>query len=536
VDGHELYISDAKDDEARSEGGAKHYVHVAELPRCKGGPVPGMNKMFWLDTVAWQDNQGNQHQAHHLFFIALSDAGRDQWLELLIERGVHRVAYSTTHDDNKVHCSGCNREHAPDQTPVCEGKHPLVRRILAQAQKSDCDSCSKVIEHVTHRCEVCDFDLCEDCYKDQKAKLHRQMMRDKARYERMVLQDHHEKELLQSHSLSRVNGTTEEQRRARDDVLDPGSKMAGRIQQARLAVKVIENSVDEQSSRLKAVTQPPPDMERQLKASISVMEQKLERVNAELHDLLQAADSQGLELDLHSTYGGKTNTIKSKSNASMLRSVSNMEDDAESAGSDSDMEDDDEEEVSLQLLEQTVSHELQVDLVVEADGVVCMQHGLSGRRLPVAQVSPQKALHVLSVSQTESKQVLVGSLHRSTRVGLRVRMAKGRDSDLKGLGGYRANLSRGGNGSIIHVSLDHKSCQVQWDVSGDVEWYLTGQVAEYGELGFQVVRKNLNFLEVSHIDVLAENMEGRRFSDSRELTLGVSHIRTHTCLAHVYTH
>ena len=164
-----------------------------------------------------------------------------------------------------------------------------------------------------------------------------------------------------------------------------------------------------------------------------------------------------------------------------------------------------------------VAHVLHVDVAVEAEGAVCLQHTESDRRLHVGDVSWAKALHVLSVCQTESRQMLVGTGQRPAKVGLRVSLS-GHDSS-RHLDAYHANLGTGQVGSIVGVSPDGKRSQVLWP-GGVAAWYSTGEVREYGELGFRLSRLSADALEVSQIYIDAENMDGQRFSDTRELVAG----------------
>ena len=56
VEDHEMYVTDSTDDELRAASGTTaHYLHVISVPNCAGGPVPFDAKMFWLDTLPWQD-------------------------------------------------------------------------------------------------------------------------------------------------------------------------------------------------------------------------------------------------------------------------------------------------------------------------------------------------------------------------------------------------------------------------------------------------------------------------------------------------
>jgi len=49
--------------------------------------------MFWLDSNAWQDENSLHHQAHHLFLIAHTASGRDEWLENLQARSAALFQY-----------------------------------------------------------------------------------------------------------------------------------------------------------------------------------------------------------------------------------------------------------------------------------------------------------------------------------------------------------------------------------------------------------------------------------------------------------
>ncbi|MGB1593589.1 MAG: hypothetical protein ACPIOQ_12630 [Promethearchaeia archaeon] len=113
---------------------------------------------------------GQHHEAHHLFFVAGSEAGRDEWVDLLVERGMFRAKYTEEHAHSMGHhhhCMGCERTHTADIAPTCEDSHPLQRKVLSSAQSCDCNYCGALIgaKDVVFRCHVCDFDLCFDCHK-----------------------------------------------------------------------------------------------------------------------------------------------------------------------------------------------------------------------------------------------------------------------------------------------------------------------------------------------------------------------------------
>lgn len=163
------------------------------------------------------------------------------------------------------------------------------------------------------------------------------------------------------------------------------------------------------------------------------------------------------------------------------------------------------------------AHEIQCDVAVDVQGSVYLQHKDTWKRLKVCEVTPQKALNVLAVSQMECRQILVGSHHRPPREGLRVRIAKNRNDDLDD---YLRELGKGKSGSVVVVAHDKKTVQVRWDVNNELGWYATGKVRKYGELGLKFSRLSAQRLEVREIHLGAENADGERFADTKEIIIG----------------
>ena len=140
---HQLFIYDAKD--------AHRPLHVIDLLQSHGGPTKSNSKMFCLDSMPWDAALHLHHNAHHLYFEASSERGRDDWLAGLEERGMR----------------------FDQQLPRCALDHRLIRKILTASQMCDCNVCDRLMSgenamadlRTSFRCAPCDYDVCLDCYR-----------------------------------------------------------------------------------------------------------------------------------------------------------------------------------------------------------------------------------------------------------------------------------------------------------------------------------------------------------------------------------
>ena len=105
-------------------------MHVIDLTRASGAPQEGQSNMFFLHSSSW--DQGDLHHlVHDLYFIARSEAGRDQWLEVLQQRGMKRL-------DHAPICPFGGSKHHQD-------RHFLARKKLSYFQSTSCNCCDKVL-------------------------------------------------------------------------------------------------------------------------------------------------------------------------------------------------------------------------------------------------------------------------------------------------------------------------------------------------------------------------------------------------------
>jgi hypothetical protein len=138
IRGTMLLIHDVKEE--------RQALHVIDLVKSHGGPLLLNPKMFYLDSAAWNEKTSHVvHKAHHIYFLASSETGRDLWLSTLEERGMR----------------------FDQQLPCCEHHHRLVRTVLSKTQACDCNLCGAKMSahHATFRCGACDYDLCGNCHR-----------------------------------------------------------------------------------------------------------------------------------------------------------------------------------------------------------------------------------------------------------------------------------------------------------------------------------------------------------------------------------
>ena len=128
-------------------------LHELLVTNSKGGAMQGTHLMFWIETHQFVDAHHMLHNAHRLFFTAHSEVGRDDWVTMLEDRGMHN-------DNAKT-------------TATCEENHRLERKILATLQYSDCNYCGTHMMpgQEVNRCNKCDFDLCAQCFHEECQKV-----------------------------------------------------------------------------------------------------------------------------------------------------------------------------------------------------------------------------------------------------------------------------------------------------------------------------------------------------------------------------
>ncbi|EKX41148.1 hypothetical protein GUITHDRAFT_142295 [Guillardia theta CCMP2712] len=139
------------------------------------------------------------------------------------------------------------------------------------------------------------------------------------------------------------------------------------------------------------------------------------------------------------------------------------------------------------------------DVKILPDGAfVLLENGKAGR-IPLA-----KCLQLLSLSQTASKERLVGSRRYPAKLGMRVKLS-GQCHD-----SFLNMASGGGVGEIVDKDKGGLFCHVKWERTGMTTSAMTGFHEEEGSWGIRLNRISPQLAQVSHIDDGALGGDGER--------------------------
>jgi len=139
------------------------------------------------------------------------------------------------------------------------------------------------------------------------------------------------------------------------------------------------------------------------------------------------------------------------------------------------------------------------DVKILPDGAfVLVENGKTGT-IPIA-----KCLQLLTLSQTASKERLVGSLRYPAKIGMRVKLSSQcHDSFLN-------MASGGGVGEIVDKEKGGHFCHVKWEKTGMTTTAMTGYHEEEGSWKIRLNRISPQIAQVSHIDDDAIGEDGEK--------------------------